>query len=69
MGDYCETLYNKTSSNIRVNSGYCSSSPCLNDGSCIEIGNLNGYCRCSPEYRGLYCEVSVRTFGCNPNPW
>ncbi len=69
MGDYCENLYNKTSTDIQENGGYCSSNPCLNDGTCVEIGNLNGYCRCKPDYRGLYCEAVVRGNGCKPNPW
>lgn len=49
--------------------GFCASNPCLNDGTCVEVGHSNGYCRCSPEYRGPYCEVIVRAFSCNPNPW
>ncbi len=69
IGDYCEQVYNITSNVVRNYGGYCSSSPCLNDGTCIEIGNLNGYCRCTSEYRGLYCEVIIRAAGCNPNPW
>jgi hypothetical protein len=70
IGDYCEILYNRTSNGIRVyGGGYCASNPCLNDGTCVEVGHLNGYCRCAPEYRGTYCDISVRSFGCNPNPW
>ncbi|CAF1069118.1 unnamed protein product [Adineta ricciae] len=68
VGDYCEVLFNTTSPTFRFPTGYCSSSPCLNDGSCVEVGELQGYCRCTAEYRGLYCEISVRAVSCNPNP-
>ncbi|CAF1228571.1 unnamed protein product [Adineta steineri] len=68
IGDYCEILFNKTSNGVRIYGGFCASNPCVNDGTCIEIGNLNGYCRCPSEHRGLYCELAVRSFGCNPNP-
>ncbi|CAF1158166.1 unnamed protein product [Adineta steineri] len=68
IGDYCEILLNNTINGLKIPTGYCSSSPCLNDGSCVEIGDLQGYCRCTTEYRGLYCEISVRAVSCNPNP-
>lgn len=67
-GDYCENSLNNTSTGLRLPTGYCSSSPCLNDGSCVEVGSFQGYCRCTPEYRGLYCEISIRAVSCNPNP-
>jgi len=69
VGDYCEVVLNNTAIGPRIPTGYCSSSPCLNDGSCVEIGNFQGYCRCTAEYRGIYCELSVRAVSCNPNPW
>lgn len=54
---------------MRIPTGYCSSSPCLNDGTCVEVGSYQGYCRCTPEYRGAYCEISIRAVSCTPNPW
>ncbi|CAF3332523.1 unnamed protein product [Rotaria socialis] len=68
IGDYCEHLHNKTSTEVQGYRSYCSSGPCLNDGVCIEDGKSNGYCRCQPEFRGTYCEVVIRTYSCNPNP-
>ncbi|CAF2434063.1 unnamed protein product [Rotaria sp. Silwood2] len=68
IGDYCEILYNRTLNGIREQKSYCSTSPCINDGTCVEKGLFNGYCRCTPEYRGTYCETAVHPFGCNPNP-
>ncbi|CAF1046306.1 unnamed protein product [Rotaria sp. Silwood1] len=68
-GDYCEnSSHNNASVVIKIPTGYCSSSPCLNDGTCVGVGGLQGYCRCTAEYRGLYCEVSVRAVTCLPNP-
>lgn len=69
VGDYCENLYNKTKHGSRDHAGFCISNPCLNDGTCVEIGIYSGYCRCVPEFRGTYCETSVRSVSCNPSPW
>ena len=34
----------------------CTSSPCLNGGTCNELGNGQYNCRCEPSYFGDYCE-------------
>lgn len=44
-GDLCEEDLNE-----------CDSSPCLNNGTCLDV--VNGYfCSCRPGYSGDHCEI------------
>ncbi|KAI5692955.1 hypothetical protein M8J75_004761 [Diaphorina citri] len=36
--------------------GDCSSNPCLNDGVCVDDGNLSFYCNCTEDFTGEYCQ-------------
>lgn len=46
----------------------CLSSPCQNDGTCVErVDGITGFqCRCPEPYIGHFCEIDSR--GCGPEP-
>ncbi|CAF1414538.1 unnamed protein product [Adineta ricciae] len=68
IGDYCEIVHNTTSIDTHLYASFCDTSPCLNGGTCVDVGQMDGYCRCPAQYRGPKCETALRSFGCQPNP-
>ena len=53
----CECLAGFKGELCDINVDECSSSPCQNDGLCVD--GVNGYkCRCLHGYQGTHCEVS-----------
>uniref|UniRef100_UPI00398ED9A9 protocadherin Fat 1a isoform X6 n=1 Tax=Pristiophorus japonicus TaxID=55135 RepID=UPI00398ED9A9 len=44
----------------------CSSSPCLNSGTCSSLPNGGYFCKCTPLFMGIHCEVGVSPCASNP---
>lgn len=53
-GDRCERMVSP-----------CQSSPCSNDGNCIDSNDGKFVCDCAPGFTGLLCDVDIDD--CNPN--
>ena len=58
-GTFCQTVIN-----------YCTSSPCLNGGTCQQTVANNWNCACPVGYSGLRCEIQInycQSSPCSPN--
>ncbi|XP_051891479.1 protocadherin Fat 1a isoform X7 [Pristis pectinata] len=44
----------------------CSSSPCLNSGTCSSLPNGGYFCKCTSLFMGIHCEIGVSPCASNP---
>ncbi|XP_069780628.1 protocadherin Fat 1a isoform X4 [Narcine bancroftii] len=44
----------------------CSSSPCLNSGTCSSLPNGDYFCKCTSLFTGIHCEIGVSPCASNP---